>query len=169
MKYIFFAILFLISAKSFSQEECNVLLGKADFYPFKCSNIYGHFTCESVIADDKYKVLARSVNSNVSAVELGKIISIFNIDSIYKVIVIKSENYVYVYSSFDSIYVSKDEQIEKGKVLGKAKKTAEEKFYEIKIELLDSKANFLNEDKIWQIIKANNDSSAAVCDATALN
>lgn len=82
MKKCLYIILFLISLKSFSQSNsCRYFFGMTDNYPMVSSEIYGHYLCENPIADDKYKIIARSKNPMVFAINSGKIQEIFTVDS----------------------------------------------------------------------------------------
>ena len=173
MKSFILILLVLISCKIFSQEnECYTVLGTAQKYPMPSATIYGHL-CESVIRDDKNKVMTCSKNSLVFAISSGKVLAISSFDSNNKstVVVIKdSDNFFYAYYYLNTVYVTKGKQINKGSILGKAEECIDEKSFTLRVAIATKDGNYLNEDKIWEIIKrANNDSSAAVCDATVLN
>jgi hypothetical protein len=160
----------LFCFQSYSQSECNILLGKVNFYPFSNSIIYGHFTCESVVPDDKYKVFACSKDSEVISMTSGTVLAILEIDHNYKTVLVKGSKYSYAYTFFDTIFVKNGEQIEKGQILGKSEKSKTSNLYEIEIGVLNSKSDFLNENDIWQLIEeANSIPIAAVCDTTVLN
>jgi len=114
-----------------------------------------------------------TVNSsqpNVYSIANGKVIAIFNLGDNYAIVTKGTDSNFYCYTSLDTVYFSKGDEIKTRDLIGASIFNKEKNLFEIVIMMVNKNANYLDEDKIWQIIKkANSDSSAVVCDATVFN
>jgi hypothetical protein len=103
-------------------------------------------------------LVIRSNEPNIYAIAFGEVRAVFDVGDGNVAVIRSSTNTFYAYTNFDTIYFSKGCRVRKGDLLGKGLLNSETHLFECTVFIINSEGNYLNENKIFEIIiKADND------------
>lgn len=146
----------ILSLNAFCQEDPYLkLLGKINRIPalngkvLKYNrDIYSHHSYSEFS-----RVFIQSSSAKVFSISNGSVKSILNLGDSWAIVIKGEDDHFYAFTDIDTVYISNNEKVKKGDLIGKSHFNKDENLFELEIIISDINGKYLSEDKLWEIIQ----------------